>query len=151
MIIGAHAIIFSPAAEETRKVLLKILKSRTVDAGGGWLIIALPPAEVAVHPTDGKAFHELYLMCDNLEATTAELQKAGIEVSPTVHEESWGKMTTISLPSSGTLGLYQPLHPIAADKTKRNLTPSKKKFKSTRTTSRQGKTPQKRGRGRKSR
>lgn len=78
MIIGIHALIYSRALEETRALLLKILKTRTVDAGGGWPIIALPPAEIAVHPTDGAPSHELWLMCDNLDKTLNELERAGI-------------------------------------------------------------------------
>jgi len=147
MIFGAHTIIFSPAADETRKLLARVLKSRTVDAGGGWPIMALPPAEVAVHPTDGKIFHELYLMCDDLETTTAELRNAGIEVSPTIHEERWGRMTTIILPGSGTLGLYQPLHPVAIEKTKGRAVSSKKKVaRSKRSAIRKSKTARRRGR-----
>jgi hypothetical protein len=113
MIIGAHALVYSTAPEETRDLLAKILGSRTVDAGGGWLIMALPPAEIAVHPTDGAPSQELYLMCDDLAKTIAELRAAGVPVSRKVTNARWGKSTTIELPGGGTLGLYQPTHPIA--------------------------------------
>ena len=133
MIFGAHSIIFSSAPEETRKLLAKILRSRTVDAGGGWPIFALPPGEVAVHPTDGNSFHELYLMCDDLEETVAKLRKDGVEVSATIHEETWGKMTTIPLPGGGTLRLYQPFHPMAIAKaaTGRSVARRRKSARST--------------------
>lgn len=104
MIFGAHAIIFSRAGEETRKLLSGIRDGNRVDAGNGWLILELPPAEIAVHPTDGEPFHELYLMCDDIEATTVELRKAGAEVSASIHEESWGKVTTITLPGEVVSG-----------------------------------------------
>jgi hypothetical protein len=158
MIFGAHAIIFSRAAEETRRLLGNILGGRTVDAGGGWPILALPPAEVAVHPTDREPFHELYLMCDDLAATIAELRKVGAEISSTVvHEESWGKATTIILPGGGTLGLYEPLHPTAIAKPKRGTARRStavrsarggiKKAQSTRRDAGKSKPPRKPGRG----
>ena len=112
MITGAHAIIYSSAADETRAFLRDVLGFRSVDAGGGWLIFALPPAEVAVHPTDGDSVHELYLMCDNLDATMADLSAKGVECAP-VSEERWGSVTSLTLPGGVTLGLYEPRHPTA--------------------------------------
>lgn len=113
MIIGAHALLYSTAPEETRKVLAKILRSRTVDAGGGWLIMALPPAEIAVHPAEDGPSQELYLMCDDLAKTAAELRAAGVTVSRKVTNARWGKSAAIELPGGGKLGLYQPSHPVA--------------------------------------
>jgi hypothetical protein len=113
MIIGVHTILYSKAAEETRKALAAILKSRTVDAGGGWPIMALPPAEIAVHPTGGKAMHEIWLLCDDLDQTIAELATEKIFTSGAVHQESWGRRTAISLPGGEFLGLYEPSHPNA--------------------------------------
>ena len=115
MITGAHAILYSADAAADRQVLATVLGgTRTVDVGGGWLIFALPPAEVAVHPTDGAPQHELYLMCDDVEATVAELTERGVAVEGGVSDEGWGLLTTIRLPGGGTLGLYQPRHEVAA-------------------------------------
>lgn len=114
MIIGAHAILYSADAEADRAFLRDLLDTRTVDAGGGWLILALPPAEVAVHPTHGAPVHELYLMCDDVEATTADLTARGVTLGP-VSDEGWGLLTSIQLPGGGSLGLYEPRHPVAAE------------------------------------
>ena len=99
MITGAHAIIYSRDADGVRAFLENMLELPSVDAGHGWLIFALPPAEVAAHPTDGAGHHELYLMCDDIHATVAE--------------ERWGLVTVIALPGGSDLGLYEPKHPIA--------------------------------------
>jgi hypothetical protein len=116
MITGAHAIIYSADADADREVLGKILRgNRTVEAGGGWLIIALPPAEVAVHPTDGAPHHEVYLMCDDIMATIADLTQSGVVVDSEVSDRGWGLLTSIRLPGGGALGLYEPRHPVAAD------------------------------------
>lgn len=115
MITGAHAILFSADAAVDRAVLAELLRGqRSVDAGGGWLILALPPAEVAVHPTDGPPQHELYLMCDDIEATVADLTARGVAVEGGVSDQGWGLLTTIRLPGGGALGLYEPRHPVAA-------------------------------------
>lgn len=111
MITGAHAIIFSPNAEADRAFFREVLDLRAVDAGGGWLIFALPPAELAVHPTDGAARHELYLMCENISATVDELVAKGVEVTGGITEEPWGLITTLKLPSGSELALYEPRHP----------------------------------------
>jgi hypothetical protein len=118
MIIGAHALLYSTAPEETRKVLAKILGSRTVDAGGGWLIMALPPAEIAVHPAEDGPSQELYLMCDDLAKTVAELRAAGVRVSRKVTKARWGKSTAIELAGGVKLGLYEPSHPTALPRRK---------------------------------
>jgi hypothetical protein len=104
MITGAHAILFSQDAEADRAFFKDVLKFDHVDAGRGWLIFALPPAELAVHP--GPEQHQLYLMCDDIRATAAELGLTG-EIS----DMGWGLMTSLRLPGGGELGLYEPKHP----------------------------------------
>jgi hypothetical protein len=114
MINGAHAILFSDDAEATRAALAKVLGTRSVDAGGGWLIFALPPAEIAVHPaTEGGRVDELYLMCDDVAATVDALRAEGIEVARPISDQGWGLLTAIALPGGVELGLYQPRHPTA--------------------------------------
>jgi catechol 2,3-dioxygenase-like lactoylglutathione lyase family enzyme len=114
MITGLHAILFSPGPDEVRAFLRDVLGFDSVDAGGGWLIFAAPPAELAAHPADGgAAHHELYLMCDDIEATVAELRAKGVEVVRPVTDERWGLLTAIALPGGGELGLYEPRHPTA--------------------------------------
>jgi hypothetical protein len=113
MIDGSHVVIYSRDAEADRAFFRDVLQSPNVDAGHGWLIFALPPAEVAFHPTDGGPGHELYLMCDDLTATMAELTERKVEFSQPVTREQWGVRTAIRLPGGGELGLYEPLHPRA--------------------------------------
>lgn len=114
MINGTHLLIYSHDAQADRAFLRDVLGFAGVDAGDGWLIFKLPPAEVAVHPTDGPPQHELYLMCDDVEATLAALTAKGVEVSP-VTSEGWGSRASIRLPSGAGLMLYQPRHPVAYD------------------------------------
>jgi len=114
MINGAHVIIYSKNAEADRSFFKDVLSFRSVDVGHGWLIFALPPAEIACHPGDENDQHQLYLMCDDLKAEISALTKKGIECSE-VQEPPWGLLTTIHLPGGGKLGLYQPKHPTAAD------------------------------------
>ena len=111
-IVGVHAVLHSPDAEGVRALLRDVLGLEHVDAGGGWLIFALPPAEVAAHPGEGPARAELYLMCDDIEATVAELAAKQVRCSE-ISEEQWGLRTTIALPGGGEVGLYQPTHPTA--------------------------------------
>ncbi|MEO8619707.1 MAG: extradiol dioxygenase [bacterium] len=111
-IIGMHAIMYSRQADAIREFLRDTLGWSSVDAGRGWLIFAAPPTEVAVHPTDGPAHHDLYLMCVNLEATIAELSAKGVSAGP-ITTQSWGRLTTLQLPSGEPLGLYEPHHPLA--------------------------------------
>jgi catechol 2,3-dioxygenase-like lactoylglutathione lyase family enzyme len=113
MITGAHSILYSKDAEGLRDFIRDKLGFQHVDAGRGWLIFALPPAELAVHPTDGKGYHELYLLCDDIRTTMAELKKKGVEFTGPVREERWGSVTAIKLPDGGELGLYQPKHALA--------------------------------------
>jgi catechol 2,3-dioxygenase-like lactoylglutathione lyase family enzyme len=112
MIIGAHVILYSKDAEADRAFLRDVLGFSSVDAGHGWLIFALPPAEAAVHPAEENDRHELYLMCDDLKAEIAALGQKGAACSE-VHEERWGSITKVRLPGGGSVGLYQPKHPSA--------------------------------------
>ena len=113
MINGSHVIVFSNDAEADRAFLADVLGFPHVDAGGGWLIFALPPSEVAVHPVDGAASHELYFMCDDIEATMAELRDKGAEFTADIAEERWGRVTRMRLPSGAEVGIYEPHHPRA--------------------------------------
>ena len=106
-----HAIVFSPEAEKVRAFFGDVLGLSSVDAGGGWLIFALPPAELAVHPADGDARHELYLMCDSIDATLAELRGKGVEVAQDVTDQGWGLLATIRLPDGSEFPIYEPRHP----------------------------------------
>jgi catechol 2,3-dioxygenase-like lactoylglutathione lyase family enzyme len=109
---GAHVIVYSKDAEADREFFREVLGLSSVDAGHGWLIFALPPAEVAVHPAEEAGRHELYLMCDDLNAEIAALEAKGIQCSA-VKEARWGSITHIRLPGGGEVGLYQPKHPLA--------------------------------------
>jgi hypothetical protein len=111
MINGAHVIIYSSEPDAVRRLFDEVFKLDSVDAGGGWLIFALPPAEVAVHPTDGESHHELYLMCEDIEATVSALEEHGVELTGPVSDQGWGKVTAIRLPGGGELGIYEPNHP----------------------------------------
>ena len=111
MITGVHAIVFSPEAEQVRAFFADVVGMPSVDAGGGWLIFALPPAELAVHPADGAGRHELYLMCDDIQATLAELRGKGVEVAQDVSDQGWGLLAAIRLPDGSELPIYQPRHP----------------------------------------
>jgi catechol 2,3-dioxygenase-like lactoylglutathione lyase family enzyme len=114
MINGAHVLIYSQDANADRAFLRDVLGFANVDAGDGWLIFKLPPAEVAVHPTDGPPRHELSLMCDDVQTTLAALTARGVEVSP-VTSVGWGSRASVRLPSGAELVLYQPRHPVAYD------------------------------------
>jgi len=112
MIFGAHVIIYSKDAEADRAFFLDVLGFSSVDAGHGWLIFALPPAELAVHPAEESDRHELYFMCDDLKAEISALAAKGVRCSE-VQEARWGSITMIGLPGGGEAGLYQPKHPTA--------------------------------------
>jgi predicted enzyme related to lactoylglutathione lyase len=112
MISGAHIVIYSTDAEADGKFFRNVLKLSHVDAGGGWLIFALPPAELAVHPGEENGSHELYLLCDDLKATLKELKKKKAKCSVPI-ERGWGTVSKITLPGGSKLGLYQPKHPLA--------------------------------------
>lgn len=111
MITAVHAIICSSDAEADRAFLRDVLGFTSVDAGGGWLIFELPPAELAVHPHENSSAHELYLICDDVHATVRELRAKGVDVDGSVSDEGWGLLTAIALPGGGRLGLYEPRHP----------------------------------------
>jgi len=115
VITGSHVILYSRDAAADRAFLRDVLGTAHVDAGDGWLIVKLPPAEVAVHPTDGPEHHELYLMCDDVDATVEKLQAAGATITAPVTDQGWGRLTSIRLPGGGELGLYEPRHPTAYD------------------------------------
>ena len=107
-----HAIVFSAEAEKVRAFFADVLGMPSVDAGGGWLIFALPPAELAVHPADGETRHELYLMCDDIRATLADLRARGVEVAREVSDQGWGLLAAIRLPDGSEFPIYQPRHPL---------------------------------------
>jgi hypothetical protein len=111
VISGVHAVIFTKDAEGLRAFLRDMIEFSSVDAGGGWLIFALPPAELAAHPTDADDHHELYLMCDDIGATVAELKKKAVEFTGPVSDEGFGLMTAMKVPGGGELALYEPRHP----------------------------------------
>ena len=111
-IIGLHALMYVNQDAETRRFFRDVLGFRAVDAGRGWLIFAMPPAELAMHPVEGEPHHELYLMCDDIDATIADLRAKGVETQP-IQEQRWGRVTRIALPGGGWLGMYQPAHPTA--------------------------------------
>jgi catechol 2,3-dioxygenase-like lactoylglutathione lyase family enzyme len=125
MIFGAHVLVYSENPEADRAFFRDVLGFRHVDAGEGWLIFALPPAEAAFHPSDGPSGQAhggrdllrsvLYLMCDDLAATIKSLQAKKVVCSP-VEKANWGSKTTFRLPSGGEIGLYQPSHPMAIKK-----------------------------------
>jgi catechol 2,3-dioxygenase-like lactoylglutathione lyase family enzyme len=115
MIFGAHIIVYSKDAEADRAFFRDVLGFKSVDAGHGWLIFSLPPAEAAFHPDENPGEndrHELYLMCDDLKAEMSALKRKGVAYSD-VHRERWGSITRIKLPGGGQIGLYQPKHPTA--------------------------------------
>ena len=111
MINGMHAIVFSPEAEKVRDFFADVIGLSSVDAGGGWLIFALPPAELAVHAAEGEGRHQLYLMCDDIGATLAELRARGVEVAQEASDQRWGLVAAIRLPDGTEFPIYQPRHP----------------------------------------
>ena len=115
MINGAHVMLYSRDADADRAFLRDVLGFDGVDAGHGWLILRLPPAEMGVHPTDGETTQELYLMCDDLVGTLDELAAKGVATSGVPADRGWGLVASITLPSGGTLPLYQPRHPTALE------------------------------------
>jgi catechol 2,3-dioxygenase-like lactoylglutathione lyase family enzyme len=110
MITGLHAIVFSPDADKVRAFFADVLGLPSVDAGGGWLIFAMPPAELAVHPADDGR-HELYLMCDDIHETLAGLRAKGVEVAREAADQGWGLLAAIRLPDGTEFPIYQPRHP----------------------------------------
>ncbi|WP_181781282.1 VOC family protein [Pseudonocardia pini] len=113
MLTGLHTIVYAEDAERARAFLRDVLDLPFVDAHDGWLIFAAPPTEIAVHPgePDTSGRHELYLMCDDVERTVAELTAKGVEFTEPVADVGWGLLTRLRVPGGGELGLYQPRHP----------------------------------------
>jgi catechol 2,3-dioxygenase-like lactoylglutathione lyase family enzyme len=114
VITGGHVVIYSQDAEADRAFFRDVLEYPHVDAGAGWLVFKLPPSELAVHPVHGPASHQLYLICDDLAATMAQLAAKGVSCTA-ITEARWGQLTSLALPGGGELGLYQPRHPLALD------------------------------------
>jgi len=117
-IIGAHVLLYTPEPEALRATLRDVFGWKHVDAGDGWLIFALPPAELGIHPSEGPGpepdtHHQLSLMCDDIGATVRELREKGIEVEGEPQDEGWGITTTIVLPGGVQVLLYEPCHPVA--------------------------------------
>ena len=109
MINGAHSIVYSKKPEADRAFFRDVLKLKSVDVGEGWLIFALPPSEVAVHPSRKNDVHELYLMCRDVGKFVAAMKKRGIKCG-TPSDQGWGVLTTVRLPGGGKLGVYEPRH-----------------------------------------
>jgi predicted enzyme related to lactoylglutathione lyase len=112
MITGIHSIVHTKDAEADRAFFRDVLGFPSVDAGHGWLIFALPPAELACHPTEGTPRQELYLMCDDVAAAVDSLREKGIDTGP-INEAGWGRVTMLTTPGGAEIGLYQPRHPTA--------------------------------------
>jgi catechol 2,3-dioxygenase-like lactoylglutathione lyase family enzyme len=110
VITGAHAIIFTKDPEDVRSFFRDVLGFPSIDAGSGWPVFALPPAELAAHPSDD-AHHELYLMCDDIHLTVEGLEAKGVEFTRPVTDVGWGLVTSLALPGGGELALYEPRHP----------------------------------------
>jgi catechol 2,3-dioxygenase-like lactoylglutathione lyase family enzyme len=115
VITGIHALIFNKDADAVRAFVRDVLGFSSVDAGGGWLIFALPPAELGVHPTEGDqaGFHELYLMCNDIHKTVEELRAKGVEFARGIDDQGFGLVTSMKIPGGAELALYQPRHPMA--------------------------------------
>ena len=113
MIKGAHITFYTPQAEALRTFFAEVLKFPSVDAGGGWMIFALPPADLGVHPTDpnGEIRHEMSFYCDDINKTVSELKALGIKFTSEVVDEGWGLSTTFEMNGGGEIQLYQPRYP----------------------------------------
>jgi catechol 2,3-dioxygenase-like lactoylglutathione lyase family enzyme len=118
MISGAHMIIYTTNEKADRAFFRDVLGFPSVDAGEGWLIFALPPAEIAFHPAEENGRHEIYLTCDDVAAAIRTLKKHKVKCDP-LTDQRWGLLTHLTLPGGGRLGLYQPKHPVAAGKSRR--------------------------------
>lgn len=115
MINGAHVVLQSTDAEADRVFIRNVLGFNGIDAGGGWLIFKLPPAEIAVHPAEVNNKQEFYFMCENIEKTLKELAAKGVKISKPISDQRWGRLASIQLPSGADLSIYQPHHPTALD------------------------------------
>lgn len=112
-IVGAHMLLYSPEAEELRATLRDVFGWKDVDAGDGWLIFALPPAELGIHPSDGETMHQLSLLCDDVTATADELRAKGVEVRGEPEDRGFGVGVTLVLPGGVEILLYEPRHKTA--------------------------------------
>jgi predicted enzyme related to lactoylglutathione lyase len=112
MITGIHSLIYATDADKVRAFFRDVLEFPFVDVGHGWVIFAMPPAELGIHPTDGKVYHELYLMCDDVKATVARLQRKGVQCAE-IRDVGWGSLTSVTIPGGGEIGLYEPRHKTA--------------------------------------
>ena len=112
MINAVHSILFARDAQAARAFFRDVLRLESVDAGGGWPIFALPPAELAVHPSDGEPSQQLYLMTDDLHATLERLRAAGVAIAREPSDEGWGVLASVDVPGFGPLGVYEPRHPV---------------------------------------
>jgi catechol 2,3-dioxygenase-like lactoylglutathione lyase family enzyme len=119
MLTGAHAILYAKDADRTRAFFRDVLGFRHVDAGDGWLIFALPPAEMGIHPAEESGRHELYLTCDDVAKTVKDLEAKGVRFTQPIADQGWGLLTVMEIPGGGSLGLYQPRHPMAAEAPKK--------------------------------
>jgi hypothetical protein len=115
-----HAIIYSTAAEKDRMFFKDVLGLTSVDAGGGWLIFRLPPAEIAVHPDKKGGRVELYFMCTDIKTTLAGLRRKRVKVLHEISDQGWGLLASIALPSGAELGIYEPRHPTAIQRRRKN-------------------------------
>jgi predicted enzyme related to lactoylglutathione lyase len=121
MFIGVHAVLWTDKADEMRAFFRDQLEVSSVDLGGGWLAFALPPAEIAMHPSDeqhapgSKAEAQLYFLCEDIEQTVGELEAKGVEIAHSISDEGYGLTSAIKLPDGQELGIYQPRHPLAWD------------------------------------
>ena len=113
MIKGTHLIIYNQDADAVRAFFRDTLGFNSVDAGGGWLIFALPPAELGIHPVEGAGHHEMYLMCDDIEQTVAELKEKGVEFTNGITDARFGRLSSFKIPGGAELWIYEPKHPTA--------------------------------------
>ena len=137
MIGGVHTIVYSQQSDAVRAFFRDVLEFPSVNAGHGWLIFAAPPGELAIHPVEERAYHELYLMCSDIRAEVARLQTTGVEFTVPITDQGWGLLTKLKLPDGETLGLYQPKHRMAirmrvARRSAVETPPAKKKHAGTR-------------------
>jgi len=136
VIIAVHALLYSRNADAARRFFRETLRLKFVDAGGGWPIFALPPTELAVHPTEDAHSPELYLVCDDVEKAVDELRAQGVEILHPISDQGWGRVTSIRIPGEIELGLYEPRHKLAVSVSSRGARQSPRKRKPARAAAR---------------